>query len=77
MLKYYHYSLIYQLEGHYFLKNNTRCFSRHLEYIFRFKPIIYYICHRIGGLAHLARALRWQRRGDRFESDILHITLKP
>ncbi len=25
-----------------------------------------------GGLAHLARALRWQRRGDRFESDILH-----
>ena len=26
----------------------------------------------IGGLAHLARALRWQRRGDRFESGILH-----
>ena len=26
----------------------------------------------IGGLAHLARALRWQRRGGRFESDILH-----
>ena len=27
-----------------------------------------------GGLAHLARALRWQWRGDRFESDILHET---
>lgn len=25
-----------------------------------------------GELAQLARALRWQRRGDRFESDILH-----
>ena len=32
-----------------------------------------YICETIGGLAHLARALRWQRRGGRFESDILHI----
>jgi hypothetical protein len=28
-----------------------------------------------GGLAHLARALRWQRRGGRFESDILHYYL--
>jgi hypothetical protein len=26
-----------------------------------------------GGLAHLARALAWQARGGRFESDILHI----
>ncbi len=26
----------------------------------------------IGGLAHLARALAWQARGGRFESDILH-----
>ncbi len=25
-----------------------------------------------GGLAQLARALRWQRRGHRFDSDILH-----
>lgn len=25
-----------------------------------------------GGLAHLARALAWQARGDRFESGILH-----
>jgi hypothetical protein len=25
-----------------------------------------------GGLAHLARALAWQARGGRFESDILH-----
>ena len=25
-----------------------------------------------GGLAHLARALDWQSKGDRFESDILH-----
>ncbi len=38
-----------------------------------------YICETIGGLAHLARALRWQRRGGRFESDILHqnTTLNP
>jgi hypothetical protein len=28
----------------------------------------------IGGLAHLARALAWQARGDRFESGILHKT---
>ncbi len=28
--------------------------------------------YTFGGLAHLARALRWQRRGDRFEPDILH-----
>ena len=34
-----------------------------------------YLRH-IGGLAHLARALRWQRRGGRFESDILHSLLK-
>jgi hypothetical protein len=27
---------------------------------------------KIGGLAHLARALAWQARGDRFESGILH-----
>jgi hypothetical protein len=27
----------------------------------------------IGGLAHLARALAWQARGGRFESDILHL----
>ena len=25
-----------------------------------------------GALAHLARALRWQRRGDQFESGMLH-----
>ena len=34
-----------------------------------------YICTRIaplGVLAHLARALDWQSKGDRFESDILH-----
>ena len=28
-----------------------------------------------GGLAHLARALAWQARGDRFESGILHKTI--
>ncbi len=28
---------------------------------------------QFGGLAHLARALAWQARGGRFESDILHI----
>ncbi len=27
---------------------------------------------KIGGLAHLARALAWQARGDEFESRILH-----
>jgi hypothetical protein len=32
-----------------------------------------YLRHHFGGLAHLARALAWQARGDRFESDILHI----
>jgi putative endonuclease len=32
----------------------------------------YYICATIGGLAHLARVLAWQARGDRFESGILH-----
>ena len=30
-----------------------------------------YLPHH-GGLAHLARALAWQARGGRFESDILH-----
>ena len=29
-----------------------------------------------GGLAHLARALAWQARGDRFESGILHTNRK-
>ncbi len=28
-----------------------------------------------GELAHLARALAWQARGDRFESGILHLNL--
>ena len=31
-----------------------------------------YLRPSIGGLAHLARALAWQARGGRFESDILH-----
>jgi hypothetical protein len=36
-------------------------------------PIIKcYICATLGGLAHLARVLAWQARGDRFESGILH-----
>ena len=30
-----------------------------------------------GGLAHLARALAWQARGNRFDSGILHKTFKP
>ena len=37
---------------------------------------VVYLRTRFGGLAHLARALAWQARGDRFESGILHI-LKP
>ena len=28
----------------------------------------------LGALAHLARALDWQSKGDRFESDMLHST---
>jgi hypothetical protein len=32
----------------------------------------YIFAVRFGGLAHLARALAWQARGGRFESDILH-----
>jgi hypothetical protein len=31
-----------------------------------------YTSIQYGGLAHLARALAWHARGDRFESDILH-----
>jgi hypothetical protein len=34
------------------------------------KQIVTFATH--GGLAHLARALAWQARGDRFESGILH-----
>ncbi len=30
------------------------------------------ITYVLGALAHLARALRWQRRGERFESAMLH-----
>ena len=33
---------------------------------------VVYLPSRFGGLAHLARALAWQARGDRFESGILH-----
>lgn len=32
--------------------------------------------NKLGGLAHLARALAWQARGNRFDSGILHKTLK-
>lgn len=39
------------------------CFLENLYAIFATK---------FGGLAHLARVLAWQARGDRFESDILH-----
>ena len=31
-----------------------------------------YLRRNAGGLAHLARVLAWQARGDRFESGILH-----
>ncbi len=31
------------------------------------------IFEKNGALAQLARALRWQRRGHRFDSDMLHI----
>jgi hypothetical protein len=35
-----------------------------------------YICIPDGGLAQLARALPWHGRGHRFDSDILHESLK-
>ena len=35
-------------------------------------PCIFCYNTRVGRLAHLARALRWQRRGEEFESPILH-----
>ena len=34
--------------------------------------IIFALQNKNGELAHLARALAWQARGDRFESGILH-----
>ena len=34
--------------------------------------VLNYFINNIGGLAHLARVLAWQARGDRFESGILH-----
>ena len=37
-----------------------------------FVSIKYIFVEHYGGLAHLARALAWQARGGRFESDILH-----
>lgn len=37
-----------------------------------FVSIKYIFVQHFGGLAHLARALAWQARGGRFESDILH-----
>lgn len=42
---------------------------------FKFSVLItksIYLRNNYGGLAHLARALAWQARGGRFESDILH-----
>jgi hypothetical protein len=41
----------------------------------KIKLLIKYVifAEEFGGLAHLARALAWQARGGRFESDILHI----
>ncbi len=40
--------------------------------IFVFKKLKILYLQNFGGLAHLARALAWQARGGRFESDILH-----
>ena len=44
-------------------------------FYFVFGKIIYLFTFAAtqGGLAHLARALAWQARGDRFESGNLHI----
>ena len=36
------------------------------------RQYICYLCGKYGELAHLARALQWHCRGDRFESGILH-----
>ena len=38
---------------------------------------MFYLCATVGALAHLARALDWQSKGDRFESDMLHESLNP
>ena len=43
-----------------------------MEKVFRMWMKVVYLRTRFGGLAHLARALAWQARGDRFESGILH-----
>ena len=34
------------------------------------------IAHAFGGLARLARAFDWQSKGQRFDSDILHLIIK-
>jgi hypothetical protein len=47
-------------------------FFKKLKVVFQKHIFLYYICPSSGGLAHLARVLAWQARGDRFESDILH-----
>ncbi len=39
-----------------------------MNYFFNF-------ANSFGALAHLARALDWQSKGDRFESDMLHKTV--
>ena len=33
---------------------------------------MFYLCAVFGALAHLARALDWQSKGDEFESRMLH-----
>lgn len=44
-----------------------------LELPNRFRKVLNSNNENNGGLAQLARALRWQCRGHRFESDILHV----
>ena len=41
----------------------------------KFLPLFFNYDGNFGDVAQLARALRWQRRGRRFEPDILHKTI--
>ena len=40
------------------------------------KILLYLPSTNVGGLAQLARAFDWQSKGHRFDSGILHLTIK-
>ena len=55
-------------------KNKYICSSKRHSALYTFWDTTNYcyLCGEYGELAHLARALQWHCRGDRFESGILH-----